>query len=86
MLTKFYTHWNTIRFAASAFVLAALILAFASSYAYVFDVEFNSPEVEQLDRDYRDQDNREAADRCERGEGSERDHDRAQDYYNDHGA
>lgn len=87
-LTNFYQSWGTAR----AFVLTAIILAFLAltirSYCYTLEMDYSGPgsEYERSMEHYRDHENQEAAERCGRGEGSERDQEKAEQYGRDHGA
>jgi hypothetical protein len=87
-LTKFYDTWKTMRVLALS--AAALIAAIGciKGYSFNLEMEYAGPgsETERLNDACRDRDNREAAERCGRGEGNECDREKASEYEADHGA
>ena len=86
-LNKVYVMLGTAR----AMVLLALIALFmclcVKSYCYTFEMDYSGPgsEYERSTEQYRDRENQDSAERCGRGEGSERDQERSEQYRDDHG-
>lgn len=86
-LNTFYQAWGLAR----GFVLTALILAFLAltlrSYCHTFEMDYSGPgsEFDRSLEQYRDNENREAAEREGNGIYLESDHNRAEQYRDDHG-
>lgn len=81
MIYSFARFYNKARVAVLACAIAAL--STGSLYSYVFDCEGPSGEAMILERDYEQRENEAAFDRCQRGEGSERDYEKADRYLDD---
>lgn len=68
--------------------LILIILGWAVyGYCYTLEMDYSGPgsEYEASMERYRDESNRESAERCGRGEASDRDQERAEQYQKDHG-
>lgn len=76
----FHLVYNRLR------LICAIFTCLAIGYAYSFSFDFELPSGEGLNREKneRDAQNREAYDRCNRGEGSSRDQERACEYEREH--
>ena len=88
ILKKYYEYMGM----AKGLLIMALILIISMwavcGYCYTFEMDYSGPgsEFESSMERYRDNDNEKAMDRCAKGEGSERDQDKAEQYGRDHGA
>lgn len=68
--------------------LISIILGWAvCGYCHTFEMDYSGPgsEFERSMEQYRDDRNRDSWERSERGEGDERDQERAEQYRDDHG-
>ena len=85
------TFYNTM-LRAKGLLLMALILILSTmavlGYCYTFEMDYSGPgsEYERSMEQYRDRDNEKASERVSKGEGSERDREKAEQYGKDHGA
>lgn len=98
---RFYNLWGTFRAWAILFVIFLIIAGWITahsyviiiqvppeSYAYTLEMDYTGPgsEAESLDRACRDRENEKSHEKCQKGEGSERDQERSREYERDHGA
>ena len=88
---KFFKGYYIYRVICVGAVLTFAIISMVKCHSHVLDVEFRGPEWDNLDRESRDRENREAAERCKDAERNNeiqdrRDIERAIDYDRDHGA
>ena len=70
-------------------LLCVIVLGAVCGYSYGFEIESRAPgsEIERFERECRDDQNREASERCDReSEPSSQDRERATEYERDHGA
>ena len=86
-LRKIEETWGMAR----GLLLVALILIIAGwavcGYCYTFEMDYTGPgsEFERSMEQYRDNENREAAEREGNGTATDRDHEKADQYRDDHG-
>ena len=85
--------YQKIRAPFVSVVVLLAILSCVLEYSYGFEMEYNGPgsEMDRSMSDYRDNENREASERCGRDkeegrESSDRDREKADNYNEQHGA
>ena len=78
---------GTIKAVVLTVLIFIITLWAALGYCYTFEMDYSGPgsEFERSMEQYRDDRNRDSWERSERGEGDERDQERAEQYRDDHG-
>lgn len=87
-LNKFYYFWGTVRALLIIAVIALTLFLCIRSHAFNLEMEYTGPgsEASRLESNCREKENRESAERCEKSQGSEKEREKANDYYRDHSA
>lgn len=78
--TKFQNAWNVIRVYTFVGCIIFFIILLVSSFTHPFDADCRAGEIQIIEEEQRNQDNKEAFDRMQNGEEKEGDAHKALDY------